>query len=96
MSLSYREMRGICDVLDVRLTEGRNEFVGHLHLSEYECIQIHFPRGVAEFGDQFMNRFRGHLHLSPKEFARLRDGAMTREEYLSIVRPRLGVDVRGE
>jgi hypothetical protein len=49
-------------------------------------VMAHFSFGWKDLPDHIPDRFRKSLHLSRPEFEMLRRGALSREEYLELLR----------
>ena len=92
MQLNRRQLDVIFSILKVVPRRSSHHVAGYVEIDETKVLLVHYSRGRSEMPEVVGHRFRKSLHLNVNEFIRLRDGDMTRDQYIEIVKARLKFD----
>lgn len=90
MQLNRRQADRIFRILRAVSKRSTHHIAGTIVLDENRSLQAHYSHSSGDFPLRMAHSFRRSLHLTVEEFQLLRDGKMTRREYLNVVLPRLG------
>lgn len=93
MRLTLREAERIFNVLRVVPRKSTRHVSGTFVVDGIRSLVLHYPHGRGEMPPAVVHKFRRSLHLNVEEFLRLRDGDMTRDEYVKLLLARLESDL---
>jgi hypothetical protein len=89
MRCTLREAERIFRTLQIEPRKCSHHVSGYFVIEGARALLAHFSFGRGEMPPPSVHRFRKSLLLTVVEFEALRDGRMTRAEYVGVVRPRL-------
>jgi len=86
--LTTKDVARIFAALKVEPKPSTHHVAGWLVVDGRRVLPLHYSRSSKPMPNHASERFRKSLHLSRSEFAALRQGRMTRDEYVELLRER--------
>ena len=85
-NMSTREALAIFERLEMQPIETTHHIRGYFVVDGRRIFALHFSRGKRHLPPQATHIFRRALGLNVSDFARLRQGSMTRSEYVELMK----------
>jgi hypothetical protein len=88
VQLSVRDLERIFRKLAIETKESKHHKAGFLVVDGRRVLPLHYSHGRKPMPGHVSEKFRKATKLNSKEFAKLTDCSMTRDDYLALLRQR--------